>query len=132
MTDAEALLTRLFEAYNQRDFPAFAAALRDDVDWPDQTRGGRLIGHAALRDYWDTNAQFIQVEVTPITFALQDDGRMLVEVNQVVRGLTGTLWSDIQVRQYYTLRDGLVSRMDVRLSRNRVLRHDPFGSLHGR
>lgn len=113
MTEAEALLTHLFEAYNRRDFPAFAAGLRDDVDWPDQTRGGRLIGHAAIRDYWDANAQAIQVEVNPIAFALEKDGRVRVEVNQVVRGLTGSLWSDIQVRQYYTLHDGLVSRMDV-------------------
>ncbi len=113
MSQAEALLTRLFEAYNRGDFATFSAGLHEDVDWPDQTRGGRLVGHAALRDYWDTNRQFIQIEVNPLAFVLEDDGRVRVEVNQVVRGLTGAAWSDIQVRQYYTLREGQVSRMDV-------------------
>lgn len=113
MTEAEALLTQLIEAYNRHDFETFAAGLREDVNWPDQTRGGRLEGHAALRDYWNANSQSIRVEVTPIAFAALDDGRIRVDLNQVVRGVTGSLWSDIQVRQYYTLRDGQVSRMDI-------------------
>jgi len=113
MTEAEALLTRLFEAYNRRDFPAFAAGLREDVNWPDQTRGGRLVGHEALRAYWAANDQSIRVEVTPIAFTIEEDGRVRVDLNQVVRSVTGSLWSDLEVRQYYTLRDGQVSRMDI-------------------
>lgn len=113
MTDAEALLTKLFAAYNRRDFATFSAGLHDGVDWPDQLRGGRLKGRAALEAYWGVIDQAIQVEVTPIAFALEQDGRIRVELIQVVRGLTGSLWTDIQVRQYYTLRDGLVWRMDV-------------------
>jgi len=128
MIEAEALLTRLFEAFNRHDFPAVAAGLCDDVDWPDQTRGGRLVGHAAVRDYWDTNSQFIHVEVTPIAFAIEDDGRVRVDINQVVRGATGSLWSDIQVRQYYTLRDGQVSRMDIEHLDQPPLRHDTLAS----
>lgn len=113
MTDAEALLTRLFEAHNRGDFETFAAGLRDDVDWPDQTRGGRLVGHSALRDHWTANCEAVQVEAPPIDFALEADGRVRVEVNQAVRGLTGSPWSDIRVRQYYTLREGRISRMAV-------------------
>ena len=115
MTDAEALITRLFDAYNRRDFPAFAASLNDDVDWPDQMYGERGVGVgvAALRAYWAAQDQAIQVELTPIDFWPEADGRVGVEVNQVVRGLRGSLWSDIRLRQYYTLRDGRVSRMDV-------------------
>ncbi|WP_419251645.1 nuclear transport factor 2 family protein [Caulobacter sp. ErkDOM-YI] len=128
MIEAEALLTRLFEAYNRRDFSAFAADLCDDIDWPDQTRGGRLVGHAALRDYWDANSHSIHVEVAPIAFAMQDDGRVRVDINQVVRGVTGSLWSDIQVRQYYTLRDGQVSRMDVEHFNQPPPHHDTLAS----
>ena len=71
------------------------------------------MGVAALRAYWVAQDQAIQVELTPIDFGLEADGRVGVEVNQVVRGLRGSLWSDIRLRQYYTLRDGRVSRMDV-------------------
>jgi hypothetical protein len=113
MTDAEMLLADFFEAYNRRDWPAFAAYLSPDIDWPDQTGDGRLSGQAALRAYWDRNDQIIQVEVTPLAFATLPDGRIRVDVNQVVRNTSGALWSDIQVRHFYTLRDGLVARMDV-------------------
>ena len=46
-------------------------------------------------------------------FPLEPDGRVRAGVNRVARGVTGSLWSDNQVRQYYTLHDGQVSRMDV-------------------
>jgi hypothetical protein len=59
------------------------------------------------------NNQAIQVEVGPIAFSLLADGRVQVDVRQMARGLTGGLWSDIKVRQFYTLGDGQVSRMDV-------------------
>ena len=113
MTDAETLLTDLFAAYNRRDFDAFSAGLHEDIDWPDQLRGARIKGRAALQAYWGVIDQAIRVEVAPLTFTLEPDGRIRVELSQVVRGLSGSLWSDIRVRQYYTLRDGLVWRMDV-------------------
>ena len=113
MINPQALLTDLCEAYNRRDWPDFAARLHPDVDWPDQTGHGRLIGHGALREYWDRNDTVITVEVTPLTFTTLADGRVRVDVNQVVRSTTGALWSDIQVRHFYTLQNGLVSRMDV-------------------
>ena len=75
--------------------------------------GERGVGVAALRAYWVAQDQAIHVELTPIDFGLEADGRVGVEVNQVVRGLRGSLWSDIRLREYYTLRDGRVSRMDV-------------------
>ena len=113
MSESEALLTRLFEAYNRRDFAAFSACLHADVNWPDQAHGGRLVGYAALRDYWNANDRSIQVEMTPIAFTIEGDGRIRVDINQVVRGVTGGLWSDILVRQYFTLCGDRVSRMDL-------------------
>jgi hypothetical protein len=41
------------------------------------------------------------------------DGRVAVEVAQVVRSLDGAVLSEAAVRHVYTLRDGLVARMDV-------------------
>ncbi len=37
-----------------------------------------------------------------------------VDVHQVVRDTTGELLADTMVQHAYTIRDGLVSRMDVR------------------
>ncbi|MDB5456807.1 MAG: hypothetical protein JWP92_2392, partial [Caulobacter sp.] len=41
------------------------------------------------------------------------DGRMAVDVNQVVRSVKGPVWSDICLRHIFTLRDGLVARMEA-------------------
>lgn len=113
MSPAERLLTLLFEAYNRRDFAAFSAGLHSQIDWPDQTRGGRLIGREALRAYWALNDAVIRVEVTPIRFERLADDRIRVRVNQVVRNLAGGLWSDLEVLHDYSFRDGLVSRLDL-------------------
>lgn len=113
MDDAQALLTRLYEAYNRRDFAAFSALLTADVDWPDQVQSGRLIGHEAVAAYWSANDKVITVDSAPVSFSTLPDGRIAVDVNQIVRNLAGQIWSDSCVRQIFTLRDGKVARMDV-------------------
>ncbi len=113
MDDAQALLTRLYEAYNRRDFTAFSALLTADVDWPDQVQSGRLIGHDAIAAYWAANDKVITIDAAPVSFAAQPDGRIAVDVNQIVRNLAGQVWSDSCVRHVFTLRDGKVARMDA-------------------
>ena len=48
MPDAEALLNRLFDAYNRRDWSAALACVQAGIDWPDQIAEGRIVGQAAL------------------------------------------------------------------------------------
>jgi hypothetical protein len=111
--DVEALLTKAYDAFNRRDFDALAANLHADVDWPDQIGGGRLVGHAAMRAYWARNNAMLEIDSSPVIFTALADGRTCVDVNQVVRNKAGQVWSDQCVRHCYTLRDGLISRMDV-------------------
>ncbi|WP_029916463.1 nuclear transport factor 2 family protein [Caulobacter sp. UNC358MFTsu5.1] len=113
MDDAQALLTRLYEAYNRRDLAAFSALLATDVDWPDQIQGGRLIGLDALAAYWTRNDKMITVDAAPVSFETRPDGRVAVDVNQIVRNLAGHIWSDSCQRQVFTLRDDKVARMDI-------------------
>jgi hypothetical protein len=42
------------------------------------------------------------------------DGRIAVDVQQIVRDNEGNLLADQMVHHVYTLRDGLIERMDVR------------------
>jgi len=113
MDDAQALLTRLYEAYNRRDFDAFSALLTADINWPDQIQGGRLVGPDAMRAYWASNDKVITVDAAPVSFDAWPDGRIAVDVNQIVRNLNGQVWSDTCVRHIFTLRDGKVARMDA-------------------
>jgi ketosteroid isomerase-like protein len=111
--EIEALVQRLYDANQRRDFAAFSALVAPDLQWPDVTRGGMLTSPEAVRDYWAYNDAAIRVEITPVEVHLDDDGRIVVDANQVVWNRTGQLWSDLCVRHCYTLRDGLFWRMDV-------------------
>jgi hypothetical protein len=74
--------------------------------------GGREHGREAVRTYWTRQFGMIDSHVEPEAFA-QVDGRVEVRVHQVVRDLDGDVLSDGYVQHAYTLRDGLVTRMDI-------------------
>jgi hypothetical protein len=113
VTDAEALLRRAYEGFNARDIDAALAVMHPDVDWPNAMEGGRVHGHAEVRDYWTRQWGLIDSSVEPQGFTTDDRGRVVVEVDQVVRDLEGAVIDDRQVRHVYSIRDGLVERMDV-------------------
>ena len=87
--------------------------MQPEVDWPNGMEGGRERGHAAVRAYWTRQFELIDSKVEPIGFEVDDDGRIVVGVHQVVRDLEGALLSDTRVRHVYKFRDGLVERMDI-------------------
>ncbi|CAN5210220.1 nuclear transport factor 2 family protein [soil metagenome] len=115
MDDAQALLTKVYDAYNRRDFAAFSAFLTPDTNWPDLVEGGRLIGPDALSAYWARNDKSITVDIAVVSIAALPDGRVAADVNQIVRNLTGQVWSDTCERHVFTLRDGLVARLDIEI-----------------
>jgi ketosteroid isomerase-like protein len=113
MDDAHALLTKVYDAYNRRDFVAFSAFLTPDIDWPDLVEGGRLIGPEAVGASWARNDKSITVDMAVVSLSTLADGRVAAEVNQIVRNLSGQVWSDSCARHTFTLRDGLIARLDV-------------------
>jgi hypothetical protein len=113
MTEHEPLLRAVYAAFNTRDVDAVIAALQPDVDWPNAWEGGRVHGHDEVRRYWARQFEAIDPHVEPRAFTTTEDGRVAVEVHQVVRSPAGDLLADRTVTHVYTLRDGLVERMDV-------------------
>jgi ketosteroid isomerase-like protein len=110
---AEELLRSAYAAFNARDIDRALAVMHPDVDWPNGMEGGRELGHDAVRDYWTRQFGLIDSHVEPESFE-DVDGKIVAEVRQVVRDLNGALLSDQQVEHVYTLRDGLIARMDIR------------------
>ncbi|HEX3833919.1 MAG TPA: nuclear transport factor 2 family protein [Solirubrobacteraceae bacterium] len=109
----EQRLRNLYASFNARDADAVLAATAADVDWPNAWEGGRVIGHAAVRDYWTRQWQQIDPRVEPESIVTRRDGRIAVDVHQVVRDLSGAVIADGHVVHVYELRDGLVVRMTV-------------------
>jgi cation diffusion facilitator family transporter len=103
----------LYAAFNARDIDAVLADLAPDVDWPNGWEGGRVHGRDAVRAYWERQFREIDAVVEPLEVTERADGTVAVDVHQVVRSASGEPLSDGRVQHVYTLRDGLVTRMDI-------------------
>jgi hypothetical protein len=100
--------------FNARDIDAALTLMHPDVDWPNGMEGGREHGHAAVRDYWTRQFTMIDPHVEPAHLETGDDGRITVDVHQVVRDIDGNVVSDGHVNHVYTFRDGLIAHMEIR------------------
>ena len=107
------VLRRAYEAFNARDIEAALELMHADVDWPNGMEGGRVAGRDAVREYWTRQFGMIDSHVEPLSFTEAADGRVAVAVQQTVRDLDGKVLSEGLVTHVYTLRDGLVARMDI-------------------
>ena len=110
----EDLLTKSYAAFNARDIEAVLAVMHVDVDWPNGMEGGHVLGHDEVRKYWTRQWSMINPTVTPTRFMTEEDGRIAVEVHQVVRDLEGNVISEGVVKHVYQIEDGLVRSMEIR------------------
>jgi ketosteroid isomerase-like protein len=114
MSEAEQVLRSAYRAFNARDIESAIELMHPEVDWPNAWEGGRVVGRAAVRDYWNRQFAAISSKVEPEGFTEEADGSVTVDVHQVVHDAsTGELVSDARVRHRYWLEDGRVVRMDV-------------------
>lgn len=111
--DPIALLRAAYAAFNARDIDAALQLMTDDVAWPRAFKGGFVEGPDAVRGYWTEQWSEIDPRVKPVAFKVEDDGRILVTVHQLVRDLSGQLLADVQVGHRFTLAHDLIQRMEV-------------------
>jgi hypothetical protein len=111
--EREVLLRGAYAAFNARDIERALVLMQPDVDWPNGMEGGRVHGHDEVRAYWTRQFGLIDGHVEPVAFEALPDGRVEVEVHQVVRDLDGSLLSESTVQHVYSFREGLVERMEI-------------------
>jgi hypothetical protein len=111
--DHEPLIRRVYAAFNARDIDAVLEHLDPEVDWTNAWEGGRLHGHAAIRDYWTRQWREIEGHVEPVAVRAAPGDKVIVEVHQVVHARDGSLIADTTVVHVYTFRGDLIVRMDV-------------------
>lgn len=116
MVSAEMIATirKAYAAFNARDIDGALATMTPDVDWPNGMEGGRVHGYDSVRAYWTRQWAMINPHVEPVSFDEDDGGRVIVGVDQVVKDLSGKILLDRMVQHVYSLRDGLISGMEIR------------------
>lgn len=108
-----AMIETAYTAFNQRDVDRVLAVMAEDVEWSNGWEGGFVHGHDGVRDYWRRQWQELDPTVVPVSIARRDDGRIDVRVDQVIRRTDGEQISAGHVNHVYTLRNGLIARMDI-------------------
>lgn len=107
------LLHAAYAAFNARDIDAALAIMTPDVAWPRAFKGGFVHGPQEVRAYWTEQWDEINPHVEPTSFHPEDDGRVLVNVHQVLRDLAGNLLADEYVGHRFTIEHGLIRSMEV-------------------
>src|ERR1700686_4894440 len=107
-------LHRTYAAFNRREIETVLTMMHPDVDWPNGMEGGRVLGKAAVRDYWKRQFEVLNPQVEPKRFTTETDGRVAVDVHQVVHDMSGKLLVDQMIQHVYEIRDGLIRSMEIR------------------
>ncbi len=76
-------------------------------------RGAVSAATPRVRDYWQRQFGTIDSRVEPRGFETDSSGRVVVDVHQVVRDPDGELLSEGAVQHVYSIRDGLIERMEI-------------------
>ena len=102
MPEAELILRSAYRAFNSRDLEAALQLMHPEVDWPNAWEGGRVVGRAAVRDYWTRQLAAISSDVEPEAFTREPDGAITVDVHQIVHdAASDELISDARVQHRY-------------------------------
>jgi GNAT superfamily N-acetyltransferase len=109
----ETMIRKAYIFFNKRDIDNTLAVMHADVEWPNGMEGGIEHGHDAVRKYWTRQWSMIDPHVEPIKFEKQPDGTVNTTVHQVIRDLSGNLLMDRVVQHIYTVKDGLISKMEI-------------------
>jgi ketosteroid isomerase-like protein len=110
----ERILRAAYAAFNERNLDAAIELMHPRVEWPNAWEGGRISGKGAVREYWERQFEAISSRVEPLRFSRERDGRVTVDVHQVVHDArTGELLEDSRIQHRYRLNGELIARMDV-------------------
>ena len=108
------LLVSVYAAFNRRDIDPILAVMHPQVEWPNGMEGGWVHGREGVRTYWTRQWGMVDPHVEPVRFEADAQGRIVTEVRQVVRDLSGNILLDRTVPHVYLIQAGLIRRMDIR------------------
>jgi hypothetical protein len=107
------LLAAAYAGFKSRRLEEVLALMSLNVDWPNGQGGGREIGRDAVRAYWTRQWAAIDPHVEPVGMKDRADGRVAVDVHQVVKDMEGNVLVDQMVVHVYRIDEGLIGRMDI-------------------
>jgi len=109
----QSIIQKAYNGFNVRDIDKTLSTMHPDIYWPKAFEGGYVVGHEAVRDYWTRQWSEIDPKVDPVAITERPDGKVEVEVDQLVKDLEGHILFDGKVKHVYVITNGLLQRMDI-------------------
>jgi hypothetical protein len=114
-TNYWAIIRKAYNGFNERDIDAVFSVMHPDVHWPKAFEGGYVTGYEAVRDYWTKQWSEIDPRVEPVAVTERPDGKVEVEVDQLVKDMEGGVLFDGKVKHVYLIENGLIHSMDIEM-----------------
>lgn len=109
------LIKKAYLAFNSRDISTALSTFHENVEWPKAFEGGYVNGHNEIREYWTRQWTEINGIVEPISIIEMSKQKYEVTVHQLVEDLQGKILFDGIIKHIFTVKDNLLSRMDIEL-----------------
>jgi hypothetical protein len=109
----EAIIEKAYKGFNAREVDTVLAVMHPDIHWPKAFEGGYVIGHEAVRKYWTRQWAEINPKVEPLAVTERPDGKIEVEVDQLVKDLEGNILFDGKVKHVYVIHENLLHKMNI-------------------
>ena len=112
----ESLIDQAYKAFNERDVDSVTSLMSANVRWPNGWEGGYVSGTEEVREYWTRQWKEINPKVTPLLVTEREDGKVEVEVHQIVKDLQGKELFNDNVKHIYSFSEGLIESMEIEKS----------------
>ena len=109
----ENIIQKAYDAFNARDIDAVLSLMEKDVHWPNGWEGGYVNGHDEVREYWTRQWKEVVPRVTPLAMQKTNDGKIDVEVRQLVKNLQGAVVFDGILHHIYTFNNAKIKSMEI-------------------
>jgi hypothetical protein len=107
------IIAKAYTGFNDRNIDAVFSVMHPDIHWPKAFEGGYVAGQDAVREYWTRQWSEINPKVEPLSITERPDGKIEVEVYQLVKDLEGNILFDGKVKHVYVINNDLLYSMDI-------------------
>ncbi len=107
------IIQKAYSAFNARDIDGVLSLMEEDVRWPNGWEGGYVNGYNEVREYWTRQWKELNPMVTPLYIQIINDGKLDVEVRQLVKDMKGKILFDGVIHHIYTFNNDKIKSMEI-------------------
>ena len=108
------IIEAAYAFFNARDINKILALMHVDIVWPNGWEGGYVNGKDEVKAYWTRQWKELDPNVEPVAFTETENGKLSVDVHQIVRDHSGRILADTIVKHVYTFDEGLIKSMEIK------------------